>query len=52
VKAGLPESAIMMISGHRTRKVFDRYVNLKPLEVKDMLIQLRQKASISKAETV
>ena len=40
VKAKLPESAIMLISGHRTRKVFDRYVNLKPDDVKGMLSAL------------
>lgn len=37
VKAGLPESAVMMISGHRTREVFKRYVNLTPYDVKAMV---------------
>jgi len=41
VKAGIPETAIMMISGHRTRKVFDRYVNLKPADIKAMLGNLQ-----------
>jgi integrase len=37
VKAGLNENAIMMMSGHKTRRVFDRYVNLRPHDVKVML---------------
>jgi integrase len=37
VKKGVPESAIMCVSGHATRKVFDRYVNLTAEDVRTML---------------
>ena len=37
VKQGIPEKAIMTISGHKTRKVFDRYTNLSDSDLQDML---------------
>jgi len=43
VKAGVPESAIMMVLGHKTRKVFDRYVNLKPEDVRLMILNSERK---------
>ena len=42
VKAGLSQNAIMMISGHVTRSVFARYVNLKPRDVQRMLEVIEQ----------
>ena len=33
VNAGMPESIIMMISGHKSKDVFVRYVNFKAQDV-------------------
>lgn len=37
IKAGIPEQAIMALSGHSTRSVFDRYVNLKTDDIRQYL---------------
>lgn len=45
VKQGLPENVIMTISGHRTRKVFDRYVNLSADDIRGIFDQMHDTVS-------
>ncbi|MFH1262858.1 MAG: site-specific integrase [Pseudomonadota bacterium] len=52
VKRGIPEKAIMAISGHKTRKVFDRYTNLTEGDLRDFLktVDVRPQQSTVPAE--